>query len=162
MGGIGSGEDQRTSRLLVEDHLALDVHHLARAGGLVHSITTVLHWPHPIMPLTVHARCDHGRVMLAVNGGDEVAVLIDRVTCFDGSDRPHFQCPTCTRRVSHLFVKGREFACRICLNLDYSSRHRHRWNPMLHRIAKLRRRLGAERLAGTVAASPAPPQGSGV
>jgi hypothetical protein len=35
-------------------------------------------------------------------------------------------------------------ACRKCLRLDYASRHLYRRTPAVHRVARLRRKLGAD------------------
>jgi hypothetical protein len=37
-----------------------------------------------------------------------------------------------------------ELACRKCLRLDYTSRHLYRQTPAVHRVARLRRKLGAD------------------
>ncbi|HEY2531300.1 MAG TPA: hypothetical protein VGJ20_25785 [Xanthobacteraceae bacterium] len=55
---------------------------------------------------------------------------------------PWFECPSCGRRCRHIFLD--ELACRICLSLDYASRHLHRQMPGIHRTARLRRRLDAD------------------
>jgi hypothetical protein len=35
-------------------------------------------------------------------------------------------------------------ACRRCHGLDYASRHLHRQTPGIHRVARLRRKIGAD------------------
>jgi hypothetical protein len=57
---------------------------------------------------------------------------------------PAFVCPTCERSVRYLYVRNGEFGCRQCLRLAYSSRHLRRWSPALHRVASVRRKLGAD------------------
>jgi hypothetical protein len=58
---------------------------------------------------------------------------------WDGQGRPYWQCP-CGRRCKHIYLD--ELRCRICLHLDYSSRHLYRTVPGLHRIVKLLTVLG--------------------
>jgi hypothetical protein len=50
--------------------------------------------------------------------------------------------PACGRRCKHLYLD--ELACRICGGLDYASRHLHRTVAGLHRIRRLRRRIGVD------------------
>jgi hypothetical protein len=54
---------------------------------------------------------------------------------------PWFECPRCGRRCRHIFLD--ELACRKCLRLDYAGRHLYRQTPAVHRVARLRRKLGA-------------------
>src|SRR5262249_43394706 len=49
--------------------------------------------------------------------------------------------PQCSALRSHLYVLNGVLACRVCLGLDYRSRHV--LHPALTRSTKLRRKLGA-------------------
>jgi len=55
---------------------------------------------------------------------------------------PWFECPSCGRRCWHIFLD--ELACRKCLRLDYAVRHLYRQTPAVHRVARLRKKLGAD------------------
>ena len=70
---------------------------------------------------------------LLVNGNSVLVVWTDWAL-------PWFECPRCGRRCRHIFLD--DLACRICLRLDYASRHLHRQMPGVHRVARLRRKLG--------------------
>jgi hypothetical protein len=61
---------------------------------------------------------------------------------WDVQGRPWFLCPACGRRRQHLYLD--ELVCRRCAGLDYSSRHLHRTVPGLHRIRRLRRKIGVD------------------
>jgi hypothetical protein len=54
----------------------------------------------------------------------------------------NFVCPRCHRGCYRLYHFGR-WACRVCHGLGYVSRHRNRTIPQWHRLAMLRRRIGA-------------------
>jgi hypothetical protein len=69
-----------------------------------------------------------------------VAVVWEEV--FSGYSRPWFECPKCKSRFKHLYL--RQMACVHCSGLDYSSRHLHRQTPAVYRVARLRRKLGAD------------------
>jgi hypothetical protein len=128
-----------TFRKMVEDLPALDVLELYHAGGLVHGVSTILQWP---PSTTVHIRADHGRLIVAINGGLEVVVQVEYLALI--GDRPHVRCPACDRRTYRLYLDGDWFGCRQCAGLAYAVRYERRWSPALQRVHKLRARLGAE------------------
>jgi hypothetical protein len=74
-------------------------------------------------------------VDILVNG-NPLLVLWDELA------RPYFACPRCGRRCKHIYLD--ELACRICCDLDYSSRHLHRSMSGVHRIRRWRRQLGID------------------
>ena len=85
-------------------------------------------------------------IAVSINGGAPISLAITRhvppqYTWAPGI--PSFSCPTCGRIVRYLYVRNSQFGCRHCFRLDYASRHLRRWSPALHRIASLRRKLGA-------------------
>jgi hypothetical protein len=129
----------RQKLLNVEAVPALNVHQLYHAGALVLGTVTRWQWPN----LIAITRAEIGRILLAVDGGLEVPVLIDWVPAYLGGDRPYFECPGCGARRWDLYLQADIVACRICLCLDYASRHEW-WSPALRQAIKLRRRLGAE------------------
>jgi hypothetical protein len=55
--------------------------------------------------------------------------------------RPWFECPVCSRNCRFLYLHS--LACRKCSGLDFASRHLHRSTPQVHRIRRLRARIGA-------------------
>lgn len=64
----------------------------------------------------------------------------------------NFICPRCSRGCYRLY-RGDGWACRRCTRFDYVPRHRQRSIPKWHRLAMLRRLLGAS----PVPFSPIPP-----
>jgi hypothetical protein len=58
---------------------------------------------------------------------------------------PCWGCPSCGADRYKLYLKDGRWACRgrQCHNLTHASRHRSRSIPALHRLAWLRRRMGA-------------------
>jgi hypothetical protein len=139
VGSLGSG-GQRIPRRVdprpLEAVPALRIYALHHAGALVGGATT--RWQLANYIITV--RCEGSHIFLSFEGGDEIAVQIDRFPLFLGGDRPYFVCPGCSRRTWDLYLKGC-VRCRRCCNLDYSCRHDHRWGPAVQQAAKLRARL---------------------
>ena len=74
---------------------------------------------------------------------DGVPMLIVWDEPMEGVGRPWFECPRCGRRCRHVYLID-SIACRRCHRLDYASRHLHRQTPAVHRVARLRRKLGAD------------------
>jgi hypothetical protein len=118
----------------------LDVYALHHAGALVPGAVTTWRWPHPTAPLTVRVRAEIGRLCIAIDGGPEVAVAIERVPGTNGNDYPFLICGCVTRRY-HLYVKEGGIACRACFGLRYACRHQYQWNPRLQRASRLRAKL---------------------
>src|SRR5215813_15432770 len=73
---------------------------------------------------------------LLVNGNSALVVWTDWAL-------PWFECPLCGRRCRHVYLLD-PIACRRCHRLDYASRHLYRQTPAVHRVARLRRKLGAD------------------
>src|SRR5262249_33029187 len=112
---------------LIESRARLDATMLNRIGALVDGTVTELRWGE--IPCELARRVPN----LLVNGNPVLVVWTDHVL-------PWFECLRCARRCRHIFLD--ELACRKCLRLDYASRHLHRQTPSLHRVARLRRKLG--------------------
>jgi hypothetical protein len=72
-------------------------------------------------------------------GEAEQVVEVERQDRLNGT-QAYWRCPKCDALRQHLYVVGGELACRVCLGLDYWSRHVPR---AVARAAKLRRKLGA-------------------
>jgi hypothetical protein len=125
---------------------ALNVHTLHHAGALILGTTTHWQWPHPLTPIRASVcAAEASRIFVSINDGAEILVLIawEQASVLLGGERPYFLCPGCARRTWHLYIKGQRLVCRTCGGLHYSCRHMSEWDLTLHRIAKLRRRLGA-------------------
>jgi hypothetical protein len=114
---------------LIESRARIDATMLNRIGGLVDGAVTELRWGDRGYQLATHSP------NLWINGNRVLVVWTDW-------SLPWFECPRCGRRCRHIFLD--ELACRICLRLDYASRHLHRQMPGVHRVARLRRRLGVD------------------
>jgi hypothetical protein len=114
---------------LIENRARLDATMLNRIGGLVDGAVTEVKWGDRKYQLATHSP------NLWINGNRVLVVWTDWAL-------PWFECPRCGRRCRHIFLD--ELACRICLRLDYACRHLHRQMPGVHRVARLRRKLGAD------------------
>ena len=58
--------------------------------------------------------------------------------------KPAFVCPVCNHDCYCLHEKAGVFACRKCHGMSYASRHLYRTVPGVHRVARLRREIGAD------------------
>ena len=58
--------------------------------------------------------------------------------------KPAFVCPACNRDCYCLHEKAGVFACRKCHGMSYASRHLYRSVPGVHRVSRLRRKIGAD------------------
>jgi len=114
---------------LIENRSRVDVWALQQCGALMDGATTELWAGLRGYQLATHAP------NLWIG---ETRVLV----IWDEQGRTWFECPACGRRCKHLYFD--ELTCRICLRLDYSSRHLHRTVPGIHRIRQLRQRIGAD------------------
>jgi len=88
-------------------------------------------------PFTALAR-EEVRVVV---DGVELLVMVERQERPRGGWQVYWRAPCCDRRCCHLYVLGGALACRVCLGLDYRSRHV--LHPALIKAAKIRKRLGA-------------------
>lgn len=66
---------------------------------------------------------------------------LDFSPCNRGGKRPWFQCPSCGHRVVVLYF-CQYFGCRRCHRLAYKSQQVGKWERLVHRIRKIRVRLG--------------------
>jgi hypothetical protein len=101
MGGPGSGV-KWNKKGTVDGRRCLDVRELHRAHGIKseYEMTVKSEWR-----------------------GEEVVqkIILDWTLCNYGGLRPWFICGNCGRRVAKLYSGGKEFACRHCLDLTYTS-----------------------------------------
>ena len=114
---------------LIESRARLDATMLNRIGALVDGVVTKLQWGEKGYRLATRAP------NLLVNGNPVLVVWTDWAL-------PWFECPQCGRRCRHVYLLD-PIACRRCHHLDYASRHLYRQTPAVHRVARLRRKLGA-------------------
>jgi hypothetical protein len=130
---------RRCAEQAVEDLPRLKAEHLHRVGVLTPGSTVTLQWP----ALTAVLQTAPGHVRLHLEGRPEVAIALAPVPGPNGGEVPNFACPSCRKRVRHLFLKGLEVGCRSCFRLDY--RARHSWTaPEMRLVVQVRRQLGAE------------------
>jgi hypothetical protein len=136
-GLAGSNNDSAPAERLLETHPSLDVHELYRAGVLVEGASVVLK-----IPGIGCRRATRGAGNLNIDGA-----LIP-IRPHPALPLPVFGCPQCGSDRYRLHLIGGIWACRDCQKrrhrVDYASRHTHRSIPSLHRIAWLRRRIGAD------------------
>jgi hypothetical protein len=115
-------------------------------------------WPREKL-VEEYPRASPGRIprtVTAITIGAQV-VQVDHEWAFgDRRQRPKFRCPSCNRGCKFLYVVAGKCTCRTCSGLDYSSRHRRRFNggPAVGRLAKLRRQLGAPAWPAALPARP--------
>ena len=69
-------------------------------------------------------------------------VMLDFTPLNFGGARRWMLCPTCQLRRQSLFVRGRELACRTCLNLRYECQHENKRSRMFRQADKIRQKLG--------------------
>lgn len=137
VGCFGLIEGQQLPRFpsdrLAENRPRLEIWELLRCGALVDGATTELRWGEKACRLATHSP------NLWIDGNPILVVWDEPIP---GVGRPWFACPRCHRRCGHIFLD--ELACRKCLHLDYASRHLYRQTPAVHRVTRLRRKLGAD------------------
>jgi hypothetical protein len=103
MGGPGSGGWVRWDKKgTVEDYQCLDVRVLHREHGIK-----------PDSEITLKYKLQDEQVVQEV--------FTDWTPCNYGGHRPWLICMTCGRRVAILYLRGKYFACRHCLDLTYQS-----------------------------------------
>lgn len=125
---------------LVENHARLDAYALARDGMLTTGIVSEIRWTNGIVATI---RAEPTRLAIVI-GDRQQFVALDPKQC-GAFIRAGLRCPSCRRRIIHLYEIGGAFTCRKCADIDYRSRHakRRRWAG-LSRIAKLRAQINAD------------------
>ena len=136
MGGFGSGRPSGWGSDKVEACRSINVNDLHRAGCLSPNWQGIWQWKRDGETVAaVGIRGDQARFSLdyrvRIRDGDWEHVVeivnIDRVQCRFGGQRPYFICPGapsgngCGRRVVKLHLAERNFLCRHCCQLTYSS-----------------------------------------
>src|SRR5215470_7596086 len=91
--------------------------------------------------MTQHPHLLAARTPNLLVDGNPIPIVWDEP--MEGVARPWFECPRCGRRCRHVYLLD-PIACRRCHRLDYASRHLYRQTPAVHRVARLRKKLGAD------------------
>ncbi len=109
----------------------------------------------PEVRLTSHALCkvkiSGTSPTLVLEGNDwaivsfgfkQWAVALDTTPLLYGGSRRWLCCPSCGGRRVSLYIRGKELACRQCLNLTYRSQLENDRSRLTSCIDKIRERLG--------------------
>jgi hypothetical protein len=138
--GAGGHRVLWPDRRLVEHHARIDAYALARDGMLIAGTVSELRWTNGI---AATIRAEPTRLAIII-GDRQQFVALDPKQC-GAFIRAGLRCPSCRRRIIHLYEIAGAFTCRKCADIDYRSRHskRDRW-ATLSRIAKLRRQINAD------------------
>ncbi|WP_254797457.1 hypothetical protein [Geopseudomonas aromaticivorans] len=140
------------SKRTTEDHRALDVRKLHRAGALAAGRSCGWEWSRRgevVASIGIEAEsleCLRLRYQLTRQGKTEAKdyrVPITWTPCHLGGNRPWFLCPCCGRRVAKLY-SSTLFACRHCLRLNYRSQQANKRDRPCDRSWDLRRALGCD------------------
>jgi hypothetical protein len=139
VGGVGSGPRRPLFRARdQEEHLAIDVRVLHRAGALSpgeHHITL------GGAPLKITALVDRLTLALGCQAAHEV--LLATTPCNYGGQRPWFRCPgACCGRVAKLYFVSDGWQCRSCAGLRYRSQRLRALERGLWRAKAIREGLG--------------------
>jgi hypothetical protein len=140
-GGRRSGAGRPRQRAVVEQFWNVDVRKLYR--------NTLLCEARPTLRLTAGAvaevRYDQVALRYVANGDvRQQMVGIERTRCNYGGDRPWFRCPSCSRRVAILYLRGALYLCRHCHSLAYRTQREDLCDRAWSRQRKIERRLGKE------------------
>ena len=119
---FGRGGRPRQPRTCIEDVPRIEVKNLAASlrGPLARKTVTV-----------------------AVNGAEMALDVVRDARFFGGDGQRYFLCPTCSRKVWHLYLPGDggRLVCRRCADLEYASQHTSRQG--INRARRLREKIGA-------------------
>jgi hypothetical protein len=154
MGGQGSGEWSRSgAKNTVESRLSVDVGEWQRKDLLYPGRSFSVFWRRVgTEGYSINVQVEFGQVRLKYRVGQsgqegediDEAVRLTSTPCNYGGQRRWFVCPTrsCGRRVAVLHLGSKYFLCRCCCGLAYASQREDRKYRALHRIQKIRMRLG--------------------
>jgi hypothetical protein len=128
----------------VEDHPALDVNALARAGFLEPGTRTWRGEDDEWEPfgLTLVTRGD--LVEFHFGGVRLGATVLTSTPCHFGGRRPWFLCPGCEEPVGNLHFVDLRPRCRTCWDLRYESQLEDELHRGLRRARRIRRQLGGD------------------
>lgn len=135
-----------------EDHRALDIRSLHRAGVLVAERSCSWEWKRRgavvgsigiYVEMLTRLRLRYQLTRQGQTEGKDYPVTITWAPCHLGGNRPWFLCPCCGRRVAKLY-SSTLFACRHCLRLNYASQQANKRDRATDRSWSLRRALGCD------------------
>jgi hypothetical protein len=156
MGAPGSGNRWRLgAKRTTDEHHALDVRKLARAGALRpgYCVNWALSPGGKSSPRVQMLVAQSGLVLRykhSTSVGEwkraEYPVRITRTRCNFGGSRPWFLCPArgCGQRVAILYGDDDVFKCRSCHKLAYASSREDLGSRAERRAQRIQRRLGWE------------------
>lgn len=142
--GCGVGNERVPPERLIENRARLDVWQLHQAGALIAG-TILLKTPDGTITQLTIRDADHGQegyegpIRVPEFYGGQARVEVAWEEPMPGCWQPWWCCPRCARRCRDIFLP--EHACRKCLHLDYSSRHKNRSVPGIQRVQRWRRQL---------------------
>ena len=118
--------------------------HLEHAARLVdRSGQARLTWPELPNAPSIRLSAGKGTLVLAGDGWEQTVPQYFEMTAGGRILRRWYECPGCRRRCRVLHARNSRFACRLCQELDYASRHRRRFKggAELGKIERLRVKL---------------------
>jgi len=125
------GDDLVPADAFVESHDTLDVHAVARGGGLTPGTETTIQG------------ATGGYLVSARQGGIEIDGQSICVGWHRSLPLRCWICPCCQRDAYKLRQVGGRWACSRCHSLTWASRHTARTIPGLLKLQRLRLRIGA-------------------
>ncbi len=128
MGGYGSGRYRWNVKPLVEGRQRLDVRDLSKQ---MKKFGEAMYRAKLVMTYEV------------ANEKLSQPLVFTRTPCYFGGWRPWLVCP-CGRRVGVLYFKGKEYRCRKCCGLAYTSQNETADIRAIRRAHKIRRLLGGQ------------------
>ena len=143
MGGYGSG--RHSDKPKIEDCNSLNTNQLQKDGCLENGWNGTMIWSRngvKISSIGIHASNDslHLSYYTEEYGTVSQSLTIERLPCRFGGSRAYFRCK-CSNRVVKLYSAGKNFRCRHCYRLPYSSKNESQLDRAIRHRNKQRRRL---------------------
>ena len=143
MGGYGSG--RRSNNPKIEDCNSIDANQLNRDSCLKNGWYGTTTWSRngvKISSIIMRASTEslHLSYCTEEYGTVYQSLAIERLPCRFGGSRAYFRCK-CSKRVVKLYSAGKNFRCRHCYRLPYSSKNESQLNRAIRHRNKQRRRL---------------------
>jgi len=149
MGGLGSGSWYRSNnKSTTDDYKQIDIRLMKRKGWLIHGNGGSLSWKWNGEPWgDIRYQSYDDRLVLnfryRTNGSEwkpvSQTIPIFNSSCYFGSVRLWFGCPSCNNRCAILYGVGKLFLCRKCYDLPYRSQMK----GQLDRLIDQKHKLGA-------------------
>ena len=138
MGGSGSGRFSYSKQTTIESVNKFDIRQLGKPDYKM-SCPIRYKMEEDTITLKYHHHPSRGKEREAI----EQVVYFEKTSCNYGRYRLWFLCPKCSRRVAVLYCAGRQFLCRHCCKLTYTSTRECLEDRMRRKARKIRKRLGA-------------------